>query len=192
MSPESDDALDGGPATSRRKVPTPVRRVVTGVDEAGRSCLASDGLATGKSEPAPGVWLTELWETAAVPVDNTDPGQGAASGEHLEPPEGGVLARIVEFPPDQAWADDVSHGVFDTMQAESEIHGDASDPMFHQTNTLDFIVVLEGEIYSRTEQGETLLRAGDTIVQRGTAHSWSNRSDQPCIIFAVLVSARPR
>ena len=127
-----------------------------------------------------------------MPVDNAEEAQGAGSGEQLEPPRGGVLARIVEFPPDKAWEDDISHGVFDTMQAESERHSDASDPMFHQTNTLDYIVVLEGEIYSLTEQGETLLRPGDIIIQRGTAHSWSNRSDKPCILFAVLIGAKPR
>jgi quercetin dioxygenase-like cupin family protein len=65
------------------------------------------------------------------------------------------------------------------------------DPMMHITNTVDYIIVLQGEIYAVMDQGETLLRPGDVLIQRGTNHSWHNRSDEPCVIAAVLVSADP-
>jgi quercetin dioxygenase-like cupin family protein len=63
--------------------------------------------------------------------------------------------------------------------------------MMHRTRTVDYIIVLRGEIYAVMEKGETLLRAGDILVQRGTNHSWSVRGSEPCIVAAVLVNAKP-
>ena len=63
--------------------------------------------------------------------------------------------------------------------------------MMHKTSTVDYIIVLKGEIYAVMETGEKLLRAGDILVQRGTNHSWSVRGTEPCIVAAVLVSAKP-
>jgi len=63
--------------------------------------------------------------------------------------------------------------------------------MMHRTRTVDYIIVLKGEIYAVMEKGATLLRAGDVLVQRGTTHSWSVRGSEPCIVAAVLVSAKP-
>ena len=67
----------------------------------------------------------------------------------------------------------------------------SADPMMHKTSTVDYIIVLKGEIYAIMETGEKLLRAGDILVQRGTNHSWSVRGSEPCIVAAVLVSAKP-
>jgi quercetin dioxygenase-like cupin family protein len=61
----------------------------------------------------------------------------------------------------------------------------------HRTTTVDYIIVLKGEIYAIMDKDETLLRAGDILVQRGTNHSWSVRTNEPCIIAAVLVNAKP-
>ena len=63
--------------------------------------------------------------------------------------------------------------------------------MRHKTSTVDYIIVLKGEIYALMDEGETLLKAGDILVQRGTNHSWSVRGNEPCIVAAVLVSADP-
>jgi len=62
----------------------------------------------------------------------------------------------------------------------------------HRTRTLDYAIVLSGEIWAVLDEGEVLLRAGDCLVQRGTNHAWSNRSDVPCTIAFVLVAAAPR
>ena len=67
----------------------------------------------------------------------------------------------------------------------------SADPMMHKTSTVDYIIVLKGEIYAVMETGEKLLRAGDVLIQRGTNHSWSVRGNEPCIVAAVLVSAEP-
>ena len=63
--------------------------------------------------------------------------------------------------------------------------------MRHKTSTVDYIIVLKGEIYALMDEGETLLKAGDILIQRGTNHSWSVRGNEPCIVAAILVNARP-
>lgn len=62
--------------------------------------------------------------------------------------------------------------------------------MMHQTPTLDYIIILSGELYLIVEDGETLLKPGDIVIQRGTNHAWSNRSTEPCIQLAVLIDAK--
>jgi quercetin dioxygenase-like cupin family protein len=70
--------------------------------------------------------------------------------------------------------------------------GDARHPGMHKTNTLDYAVVLSGEIYAVMDEDEVLLNAGDCLIQRGTNHAWSNRTDQPCRIAFVLVDAHSK
>ena len=87
---------------------------------------------------------------------------------------GGTILRIVEFPPDSAWRSGTDcRGGFDSIGAEHAQDAHSSDPMMHKTATVDYIVVLKGEIHAIMDKGETLLKAGDVLVQRGTNHSWS-------------------
>jgi mannose-6-phosphate isomerase-like protein (cupin superfamily) len=170
------------------------RRVVTGHDAAGRSTIISDGVAPNMKEmPSfPGLALTDLWETAAAPARNEGHADAAARAIHLEPPENGTLFRIVEFPPDSTrpQGSDGREG-FQAIGAAHAQDKRSSDPMMHRTSTIDYIVVLKGEIYAVLETGETLLRPGDVFIQRGTNHSWSVRGSEPCIVAVVLVSAKP-
>ncbi|OGA71669.1 MAG: hypothetical protein A3G81_26790 [Betaproteobacteria bacterium RIFCSPLOWO2_12_FULL_65_14] len=171
-----------------------VRRVITGHDAGGASVFIEDGLAPNVKEMAsmPGLALTDLWETAGAPASNAGGKDAAARPVRLEPPKNGTILRIVEFPPDSAW-----RGAADGREAFKSIGAGhakdraSSDPMMHRTSSVDYIVVLKGEIYAIMEKGEKLLRAGDILVQRGTNHSWSVRGDEPCIIAAVLVNAKP-
>jgi len=171
-----------------------VRRVLTGHDAAGRSTFIADGEAPNMKEmPSfPGLALTDLWETKGAPASNAGGSDAASRPVHLEPPKNGTILRIVEFPPDSAWrgATDGSAG-FKAIGAGHAQDKASSDPMMHRTSTVDYIIVLQGEIYAVMETGEKLLRAGDVLVQRGTNHSWSVRGSEPCIIAAVLVSAKP-
>lgn len=64
-------------------------------------------------------------------------------------------------------------------------------PGFHRTDSVDYAIVLEGEVWALMEVGETLMRAGDVLVQRGTNHTWANRSDRPCRIAFVMIGAEP-
>ena len=69
--------------------------------------------------------------------------------------------------------------------------GSTADPMMHTTATVDYLIVLKGEIYAIMENGETLLKPGDIMIQRGTNHSWSVRGKEPCILAAILINAKP-
>ncbi len=171
-----------------------VRRVVTGHNAKGRSCFLMDGLAPNvkEMESMPGVALTDLWETAASPASNAGDADAAARPVRLEPPKDGTLLRIVEFPPDSQWRGRADAGrAFDSIGAGHAADRSSDDPMRHKTNTVDYIVVLKGEIYAIMDEGETLLKAGDILVQRGTNHSWSVRGNEPCIVAAILVNAQP-
>jgi mannose-6-phosphate isomerase-like protein (cupin superfamily) len=171
-----------------------VRRVVTGHDASGQSIFAMDGIATSvkEMESMPGLALTDLWETTEAPASNAGNVDAVSRPVRLEPPKGGSILRIVEFPPDKAWrgSEDAAKA-FDSIGAGHAKDHTNSDPMMHTTSTVDYIIILKGEIYAIVDTGETLLKAGDILIQRGTRHSWSVRGDEPCILAAVLVSSQP-
>jgi len=171
-----------------------VRRVLTGHDAEGRSTFIADGLAPNVKEMAsmPGLALTDLWETAGAPADNDGHADAAARPVHLEPPRNGTILRIVEFPPDSQWRGQANGAeAFKSIGAGHAQDRHSADPMMHRTSTVDYIIVLKGEIHAIMEKGETLLKAGDILVQRGTNHSWSVRGSEPCVVAAVLVDAKP-
>jgi mannose-6-phosphate isomerase-like protein (cupin superfamily) len=171
-----------------------VRRVLTGHDAEGRSTFIADGAAPNMKEmPSfPGLALTDLWETKGAPATNAGVADAAERPIRLEPPKNGTILRIVEFPPDASRpkGSDGSAG-FKAIGASHAQDRHSADPMMHRTSTVDYIIVLKGEIYAVMETGEKLLRAGDVLVQRGSNHSWSVRTNEPCIVAAVLVSAKP-
>ena len=171
-----------------------VRRVVTGHDADGKSIIASDGIAPNMKEmPSfPGLALTDLWETKGAPASNEGTADAAARPIHLEPPPNGSILRIVEFPPDSTrpGGSDGREG-FKAIGAGHVQDKHSADPMMHKTSTVDYAIVLKGEIYAVMEKGETLLKPGDVFIQRGTMHSWSVRGNEPCIIAAILVNAKP-
>ncbi len=170
-----------------------VRRVVTGHDANGQSKFLIDGYATNvkEMESMPGLALTDLWETS-VPADNTSHADAVLRPVHLEPPASGTILRIVEFPPDGQWRGSAdARAAFESIGAGHAKDGGSTDPMMHKTSTVDYVIVLRGEIHAILDNGETLLKAGDVLIQRGTNHSWSVRGNEPCIVAAVLVSAKP-
>ena len=171
-----------------------VRRVVTGHDANGKSMFLMDGHAPNIKEMAsmPGLALTDLWETTTAPASNSGIKDAAARPVKLEPPLDGSILRIVEFPPDKVWRDSADAlASFKSIGAGHAKDTSNSDPMMHTTATIDYIIVLKGEIFAIMENGETLLKAGDILVQRGTNHSWSVRGDEPCIVAAILIGAKP-
>ncbi len=171
-----------------------VRRVLTGHDQEGKSTIIADGLAPNMKEmPSfPGLALTDLWETTSAPADNDGHADAAARPIHLEPPKNGTIFRIVEFPPDSSRAPNADgREGFKAIGAAHAQDKHSLDPMMHKTSTVDYIIVLKGQIYAVLEKGETLLRPGDVFIQRGTNHSWSVRGTEPCVIAVVLVNAAP-
>lgn len=173
-----------------------IRRIVTGHDAHGRSVIASDAPSPHTlsliDEPAFG--LTDLWVTFGSPADNSGSADAAARPAiTLEPPPGGSIFRVVEFPPDQAAAARLDRRkLFEAMHAGGAMDpAGARHPGMHRTATVDYAIVLSGEIVAMMDEGETLMKAGDCLVQRGTNHAWSNRSAEPCLVAFVLVSANP-
>jgi mannose-6-phosphate isomerase-like protein (cupin superfamily) len=172
-----------------------VRRVVTGHDSEGRSTFIADGLAPNVKEMKPtfpGLALTDLWETKGAPASNAGDADAADRPVRLEPPKNGSIVRIVEFPPDNTRPQGSdSRAGFKAIGAGHAQDKHSSDPMMHRTQTVDYIIVLKGEIYAVMETGEKLLKAGDVLIQRGTNHSWSVRTSEPCIVAAILMNAKP-
>jgi len=175
-------------------MPYRIRRVVTGHDKDGKSKILMDGLAPNILEMAsmPGVALTDLWRTMTSPASNSGNADSATGKIKLEPPESGTILRIVEFPPDKAWRSSADAAkAFKSIGAGHAPDHASGDPMMHTTATVDYIIVLQGAIYAIMDTEETLLEQGDILIQRGTNHSWSVRGDEPCVVAAVLVGAKP-
>jgi len=171
-----------------------VRRVLTGHDTDGKSTIIADGQAPNVKEmgASSGLAITELWETNSTPASNEGQNDAGNRAVRLEPPRNGTVFRIVEFPPDSQWQNRTDARKWaEAIDAGHVPDRSSSDPMMHKTNTVDYIIVLKGEIYAIVDKGETLLHAGDVFVQRGTNHSWSVRGSEPCIIGVVLVDAKP-
>ena len=172
----------------------PIRRVVTGHNAKGKSVILSDGpsphVMTIPGNPSFG--MTNLWITDRMPADNAGDKDAAARPIVLEPPANGSILRVVEFPPDRTLASFDRNAAFSAMGASHAMDKDASrHPGMHKTDTVDYAIVLSGEIWALMDEGETLLRAGDILVQRGTNHAWSNRSEAPCLVAFILIAATP-
>ena len=153
-----------------------VRRVVTGIDDQGRSTFLSDGEAFGGDQWAE-LWLTDPAKGLDAVVD---PHEGIGV---LEPPPGGLAWRVFECPPDALMREAMANAAADHMEG---IEADG----FHTTQTIDFVMVLDGEVSLELDTGEVLLKTGDCVVQRSTRHAWRNRTDRPVKMMAVMVSLR--
>jgi mannose-6-phosphate isomerase-like protein (cupin superfamily) len=171
------------------ETPKAVRRIVVR-DENDKSRAIADGPSPDvRTDPArPGFASTRIWVTGQTPI-RIDNVREALDAKHtLEPPRGGSLCRVVTFPPDAGWKGKVGakevQGYFAAMGSPgaSTYSPKAPHPYMQKTRTLDFCLVLEGEITLVLDTEEVQLKAGDTVVQRGTNHAWSNRSGKPCII----------
>lgn len=142
-----------------------VRRVVTGHDGDGKAVVAIDEISTNLQSGRPGITACVAWTTESFPVDNSGAEDAALRpvGTGLD---NGTVFRIVEYQP----------GV---------------TPRVHRTSTIDYAVVISGEIDMELDDEIVKLRAGDVLIQRGTVHNWVNRGAGPCVIAFILIDARP-
>lgn len=171
-----------------------IRRVVTGHNDEGRSIFIIDEDATAVKEmdSMPGLALTDIWVTSGAPADNRGSEDAADRPIVLEPPQNGTILRVVEFPPDTAWRNKAeAQEAFESIGAGHASDQESDDPMMHKTSTVDYLIVLKGEIWAILDDDEVCLKQGDVMVQRGTNHSWSVRTGEPCLLAAILVSAHP-
>ncbi|SDI50948.1 Cupin domain-containing protein [Paraburkholderia steynii] len=173
----------------------PIRRIVTAHDARGRAVVASDGplQTVVEIQAIPGTVFHEVWSTADSPacLDNgPDPSAGPLM---LPPPKRGTRFRFVDIPPDTqeflAQGASKMHAAFsETGDANvSTVQGDSPHPLMHRTETLDYGVVIDGEVTLILDEGEVTLAPGSVVIQRGTNHAWANRSNRVCRMLFVLV-----
>jgi mannose-6-phosphate isomerase-like protein (cupin superfamily) len=176
-----------------RPAARPVRRVVTGHDGDGRSIVLFDSNAPNVRGRAQGNASTLLWVTDESPAD-VSPGIDRAAREiGVPPPRGGTIFRLAEFPPSTGGEDLLDHATVlrdfgigaDVLPGRAPRH-----PLIHRTRTIDYVVVLEGEIHLLLDETEVQLAAGDVVVQQGTNHAWINRGPGRCRLAMVFVDAR--
>ena len=142
-----------------------VRRLVTGHDAKGRAVVKIDEVSKNIVSSRPGQTACVVWTTESFPVNNTgDADEGLRKiGTTLK---NGTVFRVVEFTPGVA-------------------------PRNHRTDSIDYAVVVSGEIDMELDDSVVHLKAGDVLVQRGTIHNWVNRGTQPCVMAFILIDAKP-
>lgn len=151
---------------------TPLRRVVTGHDAAGRSIVMIDGPCTFHQNIRGGGWnVQDIWESTIVPVplDAQEP-DPTAGPVHFGIPDTGIRVRVTDIPPTRP----------------------GTEPFMHRTNSIDYLHVLEGEITMLLDDPThvVVLRKGDTIVQRATNHAWVNRTSEHCRVLVIMIAGR--
>jgi mannose-6-phosphate isomerase-like protein (cupin superfamily) len=165
--------------------------VVTGHDKSGKAVVAIDGAAKRIVTPPGGITDTLLWVTDAAPARFLDDKDGGDRDVGIPPPPKGSIFRVVEFapekeaPPDQGGA---------SLQARIGGHAPAGEakprhPGMHRTRSIDYAIVMDGEIDMLLDDSEVHLKAGDVLVQQGTNHAWVNRGDKPCVVAFILIDA---
>ncbi len=176
----------------------PMKRVVTGHDENGLAVITEEGEPATMVELAhiPGTVFYELWrtDTAPAPVDNgADPTVGPL---RLSPDPSGTVFRIVDIPPDtEEFLTSGAAGMKDAFAEIGESHASTVEsksphPLMHRTESVDYGIVLEGEVTLIVDRGESLLRPGDVVVQRGTNHAWANRSGKVARMAFILAHGK--
>jgi hypothetical protein len=171
----------------------PIRRIVTEDDARGRSRIADDAPAQAVRTVAgrPGYRSVNLWRTESAPAPVGAADSIAAHQGILPPKQGGSILRIIDFPPESADPAERRRQIqatFTGMFADAQHDKrEGAHPGMHRTDTVDYAILLEGEIWAVMDEGETLMRAGDVLIQRGTNHAWANRSKKTARICFVLL-----
>lgn len=172
------------------------RRIVTGHDTDGHAIIVSDAppvreqLVGGPGGPT----FFEVWHTLETPaLIYHEPDDSDEVGLVLPPPKNGTRIRVIEFPPE---GEEIRKLTGADAAAKFKSMGDehastsaagAPHPLMHRTQTVDYGIVLEGEITLVLDRSETIIRQGDIVIQNGTNHAWANRSDNSCRIAFVLI-----
>ncbi len=166
------------------------RRVVTGINADGKSYFTFDGATPGVVDVGVGV-NEEIWVDDPISAGATDTNDPLAGGKFsLEPPRNGSVVRVFTFQPDNEVGEFTPEVVADI--ASRFYTGDAMEPDnpgMHTTKTIDYGIVLSGEIDLELDEGQVHLTPGDVVVQRGTRHAWRNLGSQPCTMAFILISS---
>lgn len=165
------------------------RRIVTAIDEHGKSYFKHDGPTPGRVDL--GLFIDdEIWiDDPARPDAGAEHDPAAADGFQLEPPAGGSCIRIFTFLPDTGAAYDPEALAASASKFETGDAMEDDNPGMHTTATIDYGIVLSGNISLELDSGTVDLEPGDVVVQRATRHAWRNRSDQPCKMAFILIAS---
>jgi hypothetical protein len=171
-----------------------VRRIVTGHNEEGESIVWYDGppVVYGENDD----FMYEMWVTDQTPADNAQQTDAARRRTCLEPPPHGSILRFFEVLPDDPSVPDdelEQRAAAEMVKLDAEhCRPDTSrHPWMHQTKTLDYIILLRGEVTLLLDKGEVHLKPFDVVVQRGTNHAWINHGSQKALLAAILIDAEP-
>lgn len=170
------------------------RRIVTGHDEGGKAIFFSDAPPTRVVEVGGpgGARFYEVWDTRQTPaLIDRQSGEPEETGLVLAPPKGGNRIRVIDFPPEtdevRQLTEEQAREQFGSIGGAEASTASARHPLMHRTETVDYGIVIEGELTLILDEEERTVRAGDVVVQRGTNHAWANRSGAPCRIVFVLI-----
>ena len=161
------------------------RRIVTGHDSSGQSVVVFDDEHEYKRR-------VQIWTTEGSPADNSGEVVDAAKREtRLEAPPQGSMFWLVELPPSQSITPEAAAASAERLAGEGAVTHSDRRPGMHTTRTIDYMVVLDGQVTLLLDEGEVTLHKYDTVVQRGTAHHWENRGTEPARLAFVLLDAQP-
>ena len=173
------------------EIKQPTRRIVTGHDAQGKAVALFDGPVTPHQRSPGGNAITMLWVTGESPANldvDTDRTQIKVG---VPPPPNGSIFRIVDFPPASSGAAPVDHHkILIGMGIDPATQGYMRHANTHRTRSIDYAIVLDGEIDMLMDDTEVHVKAGDVLVQQGTNHAWVNNGTKPCRIAFILIDAQ--
>jgi len=171
--------------------PPEVRRVVTKLDASGKAVVMIDE-RTRLTAPRPPNYAANVWVTGTSLPDFSATDDRGKTKIGLVPPKSGTVFRIVDFAPDSQGEHptDMNH-MMKIVGAEAPKRGlPPRHPMMHRTRSLDYAIILSGEIDMLLDDSEVHLKAGDVLVQQATNHAWVNRSGKPCRVAFILIDSQ--
>ena len=175
-----------------------IRRVVTGHDKYGKSIVISDGIAPSERTFTyiPGQRSSDIWKTIAMPAPIKREEPDPTTGPRDFVPPMGVKIRCAEIPPEtEAFRNLTPEQTREMFKSSGPnlaptFERGGRHPLMHRTETIDYAVVLEGEITLVLDNTDVQLKTGDVVIQRGTNHSWSNRSGKMARLLYILIDGR--
>jgi mannose-6-phosphate isomerase-like protein (cupin superfamily) len=170
-----------------------IRRVVTTVDKNDKAVVLMDAPSPHKKvRPTTQTASHLLWVTGQTPADLSGSKDRAAIEIGIMPPRGGSVFRMVDFPPETEEMRKLDpHTLHASLDDGAPKRGlPPRHPAMHRTRTVDYAIVMSGEIDMLLDDSEIHLKAGDVLVQQGTNHAWVNRGSEPCRIAFVLIDAK--
>ena len=174
-----------------------MRRIVTGHNEQGQAVIVSESAPPNiiPFAAVPGTVFYEIWNTSASPVKIDNCADPTMRPLQLHPTPNGSIIRFVDIPPDSIQNnvsdEDIAAGFAQMGAAKAIKHdGESRHKIMHRTETIDYGILISGELWLVLDEGETKLNVGDVVIQRGTNHAWSNRTNEIARMAFILLDGK--